>query len=145
MIDGGSVTSQYFDSASVVPSVDAIQEFTVQSNAFSAEYGQGTAIVNVSLRSGSNALHGSVYEFLRNQVLDARNFFNTTGVRPPVKQNQFGFTMGGPVVIPHLYNGKDRTFIFGDYEGTRLRRVPSTTRRSENPMRTNSTYEWTTC
>jgi len=114
MIDGGSVTSQYFDSASVVPSVDAIQEFNVQSNSFSAEYGQGTAVINVSLRSGTNRVHGSVYEFLRNQVLDARNFFNTTGVRPPVKQNQFGFTLGGPVVIPHLYRGKDRTFLFGD-------------------------------
>ncbi|HUS06875.1 MAG TPA: carboxypeptidase-like regulatory domain-containing protein, partial [Bryobacteraceae bacterium] len=79
MIDGGSVTSQYFDSASVVPSVDAIQEFNVQSNSFSAEYGQGTAIINVSLRSGTNQVHGSAYEFLRNQVLDARNFFNTTG------------------------------------------------------------------
>src|SRR4051794_26410632 len=137
MIDGGSVTSQYFDSASIVPSVDAIQEFTVQSNSFSAEYGQGTAVINVSLRSGTNQVHGSAYEFLRNQVLDARNFFNTTGVRPPVKQNQFGFTLGGPVVLPHLYHGKDRTFIFGDYEGTRLRRastfntaVPSVAMRS---------------
>jgi hypothetical protein len=123
MIDGGSVTSQYFDSASVVPSVDAIQEFNVQSNAFSAEYGQGTAVINISLRSGTNRLHGSVYEFLRNQVLDARNFFNTTGVRPAVKQNQYGFTLGGPIVIPHVYKGRDRTFFFFDYEGTRLRRA----------------------
>lgn len=123
MIDGGSVSSQYFDVASVVPSVDAIQEFSVQSNSFSAEYGQGTAIINVSLKSGTNQLHGSAYEFLRNQVLDARNFFNTTGVRPPVKQNQFGFTFGGPVVIPKVYNGRDRTFFFGDYEGTRIRRA----------------------
>ena len=123
MIDGGSVTSQYFDSASIVPSVDAIQEFTVQSNSFSAEYGQGTAVINVSLRSGTNQIHGSAYEFLRNQVLDARNFFNSTGVRPPVKQNQFGVTLGGPFTIPHLYRGRDRTFIFGDYEGTRIRRA----------------------
>lgn len=123
MVDGGSVTSQYFDVASVVPSVDAIQEFTVQSNAFAAENGQGTAIISASLRSGTNQLHGSAYEFLRNQVMDARNFFNTTGVRPPVKQNQFGFTLGGPVLLPKIYNGKDRTFIFGDYEGTRIRRA----------------------
>lgn len=100
MVDGGSVSSQYFDVASVVPSVDAIQEFTVQSNAFAAENGQGTAIISASLKSGTNQLHGSAYEFLRNQLLDARNFFNTTGVRPPVKQNQFGFTLGGPVVLP---------------------------------------------
>jgi hypothetical protein len=132
MIDGGSVSSQYFDSASVVPSVDAIQEFNVQSNAFSAEYGQGTAVINISLRSGTNQLHGSAYEFLRNQVLDARNFFNTTGVRPAVKQNQYGFTLGGPIVIPHLYSGKDRTFFFFDYEGTRLRRASTFT----NPVPT---------
>lgn len=123
MVDGGSVTSQYFDVASVVPSVDAIQEFTVQSNAFAAENGQGTAIISASLRSGTNQAHGSAYEFLRNQVMDARNFFNTTGVRPPVKQNQFGFTLGGPVLLPKIYNGKDRTFIFGDFEGTRIRRA----------------------
>jgi hypothetical protein len=139
MIDGGSVSSQYFDSASIVPSVDAIQEFNVQSNAFSAEYGQGTAVINISLRSGTNQLHGSAFEFLRNQVLDARNFFNTTGVRPAVKQNQYGFTLGGPIVIPHVYKGKDRTFFFGDYEGTRLRRastftnpVPSAAMRNGN-------------
>jgi len=123
MVDGGSVTSQYFDVASVVPSVDAIQEFSVQSNAFAAENGQGTAIISASLRSGTNQMHGSAYEFFRNQVLDARNFFNTTGVRPPVKQNQFGFTLGGPVQLPKIYEGKDRTFLFGDYEGTRIRRA----------------------
>lgn len=123
MINGGSVSSQYFDVASIVPSVDAIQEFSVQSNSFSAEYGQGTTVVNVNLRSGTNQVHGSAFEFLRNQVLDARNFFNTTGVRPAVKQNQFGVTLGGPVYLPKLYNGRDRTFIFGDYEGTRVRRA----------------------
>lgn len=127
MIDGGSVSSQYFDGATIVPSVDAIQEFSVQSNAFAAEYGQGGAVVNISLKSGTNALHGSVYEFLRNQALDARNFFDTTGVRPPLKQNQFGFTLGGPVVLPRLYNGRDRTFFFGDYEGTRIRRTSTFT------------------
>src|SRR6266849_7125021 len=139
MIDGANVSSQYFDVASIVPSVDAIQEFSVQSNAFSAEYGQGTAIINASLRTGTNQIHGSAFEFLRNQVLDARNFFNTTGVRPAVKQNQFGFTIGGPVYFPRLYNGKDRTFFFFNYEGTRVRRaqtlnnpVPSSLMRQGN-------------
>ena len=139
MVDGGGVTSQYFDVASVVPSVDAIEEFTVQSNAFAAENGQGTAIISASLKSGTNQVHGSAFEFIRNQVLDARNFFNTTGVRPPVKQNQFGFTLGGPIVVPKVYSGKDRTFLFGDYEGTRIRRaqtfntaVPSAAMRSGN-------------
>src|SRR2546425_7815479 len=90
---------------------------------FTAENGQGTAVITASLKSGTNQIHGSAFEFLRNQVLDARNFFNTTGVRPPVKQNQFGVTLGGPVYIPGIYKGKDRTFLFGDYEGTRIRRA----------------------
>lgn len=127
MIDGGIVTSQYFDGSTIVPSVDAIQEFSVQSNSFSAEYGEGAAVVNISLKSGTNELHGSAFEFLRNQVLDSRNFFDTTGVRPPLKQNQFGFTLGGPLTIPRVWRGKDRTFFFMDYEGTRLRRATTAT------------------
>jgi hypothetical protein len=127
MIDGGAVTSQYFDGATIVPSVDAIEEFSVQSNAFSAEYGQGAAVINVSLKSGTNTLRGTMYEFLRNQALDSRNFFDTTGVRPPLKQNQFGFTLGGPVLLPKLYSGRDRTFFFGAYEGTRVRRTSTFT------------------
>lgn len=120
MIDGANASSQYYDGATVVPSVDAIQEFKVQSNAFSAEFGQGSGMVNITLKSGTNELHGSAFEFVRNQIFDARNFFNTTAVRPPLRQNQFGFTLGGPVTIPRVTRGKDRTFFFGDYEGTRL-------------------------
>ncbi len=123
MIDGGSVSSQYFDVASITPSIDAIQEFSVQSNSFSAEHGQGMAIIAAALKSGTNQIHGSAYEFLRNQVLDARNFFNASSTRPPVKQNQFGFTFGGPVWLPKAYDGRDRTFFFGDYEGLRVRRA----------------------
>ncbi|MEX2264247.1 MAG: carboxypeptidase regulatory-like domain-containing protein [Bryobacteraceae bacterium] len=123
MIDGGSVSSQYFDVASITPSIDAIQEFSVQSNSFSAENGQGMAVIAVALKSGTNQLHGSAFEFLRNQVLDARNFFNTSSTRPPVKQNQFGVTFGGPVILPKLLDGRDRTFFFTDYEGTRIRRA----------------------
>jgi hypothetical protein len=111
MIDGGSVSSQYFDVASITPSIDAIQEFSVQSNSFSAEHGQGMAIVAVALKSGTNQLHGSAFEFFRNQVLDARNFFNRSSERPAVKQNQFGFTLGGPIVIPRIYSGRERTFF----------------------------------
>ena len=139
MIDGGSVSSQYFDVASITPSIDAIQEFSVQSNSFSAENGQGMAIIAVALKSGTNQLHGAAYEFFRNQVLDARNFFNASSTRPPVKQNQYGFNLGGPVWIPKVYNGRDRTFFFGDYEGTRIRRasqfntlVPTTAMRAGN-------------
>jgi hypothetical protein len=93
--------------------VDAIQEFTVLTSNYSAEYGKTSGgVVNATTRSGSNALHGSAYEFLRNSKLDAANFFER-GQRTPFKRNQFGGAIGGPIV-------KDRTFFFADYEGIRL-------------------------
>jgi hypothetical protein len=98
----------------IQPSVDAIAEFKVQTNSYSAEFGRGNgAILNAVIKSGTNQLHGDVYEFLRNEKLDARNAFEAFG-RQPYKQNQFGFTLGGPIV-------KGRTFFFGDYEGLRIR------------------------
>jgi hypothetical protein len=103
----------------IQPSVDAIQEFKVQTNAYSAEFGRGNgAIVNATIKSGTNDLHGDVYEFLRNDKLDARNFFDQT--KPEYRQNQFGVTLGGPVRLP-FYDGHNRTFFFGDYEGLRIR------------------------
>ena len=104
----------------VGPPVDAIQEFKVQTNSYSAQFGRGNgAIINVSIKQGTNQLHGDLWEFLRNDKLDARNFFDQT--RPAYQQNQFGFTLGGPVDIPHLYNGKDKTFFFGDFERLLIR------------------------
>jgi carboxypeptidase family protein/TonB-dependent receptor-like protein len=100
----------------IQPSVDAIAEFKVQTNSYSAEFGRGNgAIMNAILKSGTNNLHGDIYEFLRNEKLDARNAFDQFG-RQPYKQNQFGFTLGGPIV-------KNRTFFFGDYEGLRIRQA----------------------
>jgi len=100
----------------VRPSVDAIQEFKVMTNLFSAEYGGvGGAVVNVTLKSGTNELHGTAFEFLRNEKLDAKNFFDAPNApKPPFKRNQFGFSLGGPVK-------RNRTFFFGDYEWTRVR------------------------
>src|SRR6202790_748355 len=95
--------------------VDAIQEFSVLTSNYSTEYGRTSGgVVNAITRSGTNQFHGSVYEFLRNSALDARNFFdNANGVaKPPFRQNQFGVAVGGPI-------RKDRTFIFGDYEAIR--------------------------
>lgn len=104
------------------PSVDVIEEFKVQTNYFSAEFGNtGGAIVNMVSKSGTNELHGVGYEFHRNSVLNANDFFsNREGVPlPDFKRNLFGVTLGGPVVFPKLYNGKNRTFFFMDYEGLR--------------------------
>lgn len=106
------------------PSVEAIDQFSVDTNGFKAEFGRaGGGAVSFVSKSGTNELHGNVYEFLRNDALDANNFFNNaTGRRKPVlKQHDFGFSLGGPVWIPKLYNGKNRTFFFTALEYFRNR------------------------
>lgn len=101
--------------AGVMLGVDTIREFTVVTSAASAEYGGFTGgVVNAVTRSGTNTLHGSAFEFLRNSTLDARNFFDPGTAPPPFKRNQFGFTVGGPIA-------KDKTFFFGSYEALRDR------------------------
>ncbi len=109
----------------IQPPIDALQEFKVQSNAYSAEFGRGNgAIINAVIKSGKNTVHGSLWEFLRNDKLDARNYFDDpTKPTPPYKQNQFGGTIGGPVYLPHIYDGRNRTFFFADYEGLRIRQA----------------------
>jgi len=100
----------------IEPSVDAIAEFKVETNSYSAEFGRGNgAIMNAVIKSGTNQFHGDVYEFLRNEKLDAINAFDIFG-KQPYKQNQFGFTFGGPII-------KNKTFFFGDYEGQRIRQA----------------------
>jgi hypothetical protein len=101
----------------VQPSIEALQEFKIQTNAYSAEFGRSAgAVINATIKSGTNQIRGSAYEFLRNRALDANNFFsNLAGQQKPVRQrNQFGVAIGGPII-------KNRTFIFGDYEGLRER------------------------
>ncbi len=123
-LDGVSVTTNRSANTAEIayntPSVEAITEFTVDTNGFKAEYGQaGGGVMTFVSKSGTNDLHGSAYDFLRNDKLDARGFFPLT--RSVYKQNDFGVTLGGPVVIPKLYNGKNRTFFFLAYEGFRNR------------------------
>lgn len=113
LIDGVSSQEQGLDGVQLLPSVDAVDEFKVQSNSFAAEYGRGSAVVNATIKAGTNEYHGVVFEFLRNDKLDSRNFFSP--IRGVFKQNQFGGTMGGPIV-------KDKVFFFGNYEGSRVRR-----------------------
>ncbi len=124
LLDGIDAVDPHYLSPSIYPSVDVIQEFKLQANAYSAEFGRFAAQVNATTRSGTNELRGSLYEFLRNDVLDATSFFaNYTGLgKSPLRYNQFGATLGGPLSIPRLYRGRDRTFFFINYEGTRIRR-----------------------
>src|SRR5215467_3376350 len=99
----------------IQPSVDAIAEFKVQTNSYSAEFGRGNgAIMNAVIKSGTNQFHGDVYEFVRNDKVDGKNAFDAS--RQPYKQNQFGATLGGPII-------KNRTFFFVDYEGLRIRQA----------------------
>ena len=119
-VNGGDANDQFVNAAVVQPSPDAIAEFRVITNTFDAEYGRNSgAVVNVVTQSGSNAVHGDIYEYFRNKVLNAQGYFNT--VKPQFNQNQFGATFGGPIK-------KDRTFFFGSYEGRRIRQgTPSDT------------------
>jgi len=128
-IDNNSDTVDFLNGTNyvVLPPVDAVQEFKVQTSDFSAEFGRsGAAVLNATIKSGTNEFHGDVWEFFRNDKLDAADFFeNAHNVRKgELRQNQFGFTAGGPVYIPKLFNGKNRVFIFGDYQA--LRRVQGT-------------------
>jgi len=112
MVNGGDGNDIFVNGPAIQPSPDAIEEFRVLTNTFDAEYGRNSgSVVNVVTKSGTNSVHGDVYEFFRNKVLNTKGFFDTTV--PDYKQNQFGATLGGPIK-------KDKTFIFGSYEGDRL-------------------------
>ncbi len=114
MINGITLNNETFSSISFQPSVSAIQEFKVDNSTFSAEYGLSSgAIVNIATRSGANEFHGELFEFLRNDALDARNFFNFIATEPPpFKRNQFGGQVGGPII-------RNRAFFLFTYEGLR--------------------------
>jgi hypothetical protein len=128
-IDNNNDSVDFLNGASyaVKPPVDAIQEFKVQTSNFSAEFGRaGGAILNATIKSGTNQLHGALWEFVRNDKFDAANFFENSPQHVNTgefRQNQFGGAIGGPIAIPHVYNGKDKTFFFFDYEGTRIRQA----------------------
>lgn len=114
LIDGVEGRNMWEGTINVLPSVDAIEEFKVQENSYPAEYGLGGSVVNIALKSGTNKIHGAIFDFLRNDKLDAANYFtNLTGAqKDALRQNQFGATLGGPLK-------KDKVFLFGSYEGRR--------------------------
>ena len=145
---GGAVpTLSAQGGTSALASVDAVQEFTIQTSTYSPEYGrQPGAQIAIVTRSGSNTLHGTAFDYFRNDKLDGNSWFgNVNGLhrpalrRPALRQNDFGFTFGGPVLIPKLYNGRNKTFFFSSYEGLRLiqpvisvpSRVPLNTARQQ--------------
>src|ERR1700683_5200950 len=112
MVNGGDGNDIFVNGPAIQPSPDAIEEFRVITNTFDAEYGRNSgSVVNVVTKSGTNSVHGDFYDFLRNDALNTRGYFDNSIA--PYKQNQFGATLGGPIK-------KDSTFIFGSYEGNRL-------------------------
>ena len=122
LLDGAWDASEGWGGVIYVPSPDNVQEFKVQQNTFSAQYGWSTGnVISVVTKSGSNRLHGDVYDYLRNGALDANNYFNNlSGLpRPNSHRNQFGAAVGGPVYIPGVYKQTNKTFFFFNYEGHR--------------------------
>ena len=121
-------TDVNFNSYILLPSIDALQEFKIQSGIYSAEFGRGIGQVNVVTKSGTNDYHGTVWEFIRNNKLDALPyaFGSDTPKSSPFKWNQYGFTLGGPVQIPRLINGRNKLFFMANYEGFRLRNQKDT-------------------
>src|ERR1022692_1224805 len=129
-VNGGDANDLFVNLPTIQPTPDSIAEFRVITNTFDAEYGRNSgSVVNVITKSGTNALHGNIYEYFRNTILDAQGFLNTT--RPQLNQNQFGGALGGAIA-------RDRTFFFVSYEGRRIRQgqqgqllnVPTTAQRN---------------
>lgn len=117
-INGVDTADISLNDAAVIPSPDAIAEFRMVTSTINPEYGRNSgAILNAVIKSGTNSFHGDAFEFFRDTSLDARNFFQPTVA--PFHQNEFGGTLGGPVAIPHVYNGRNKTFFFFSYQGFR--------------------------
>src|SRR5437899_5058084 len=153
-LDGVENTDVNFNTYVILPSIDALQEFKVQTGVFPAEFGRATTQINASTKAGTNKFHGTVFEFLRNDKLDAKQYA-FAGERPKdaFKWNQYGFTVGGPVTIPGLYKGTDRLFFMSNFEGLNERRttrtvysVPSVKMRGGDlsEMRNRRLYDATT-
>src|ERR1019366_7652484 len=131
-LDGVTNTDIDFNTYILQPSVDALQEFKVQTGIYPAEFGREAGQVNVSTKPGTNEYHGTASEFLRNDKLDARDYDFSSATRSatnpsplsnPYRQNQYGYTLGGPIRIPKIFNGKNRLFFMSNYEGYKSRRV----------------------
>ena len=151
-LDGITNTDVDFNTYIVLPSVDALQEFKVQSGIYPAEFGREAGQINVSTKAGTNSYHGAVFEFLRNNTLDARSYDFLSSTRSatnpsppstPYRQNQYGFTLGGPVRIPKIFNGKNRLFFMSNFEGFKSRTTSHLDRHDHDRRRcATATSRW---
>ena len=128
LMDGLDGNDVYYNAYTVPPIIDAIEEFKIVSHTDSAEFGSVLGgVINVVTKSGTNEFHGSLWDYYRDQIFDARGYFlPITSPKTPYHQGQFGGSFGGPVRIPKLYNGKDKTFFFGAYQGFRFSELSDT-------------------
>ncbi|HEX5284443.1 MAG TPA: TonB-dependent receptor, partial [Bryocella sp.] len=129
MLDGGNNVDEYTNVNAPFPMPDVLQEFSVETSNYNAEYGQNAGgVVNIVTRSGTNAFHGDAFEYVRNRVFNAAEYFNYVGgvkTRDFLKRNQFGGTINGPIRIPFLYNGQDKSFFSFGVQATRYRNLSS--------------------
>jgi hypothetical protein len=130
LIDGVDDVDPGFGTPTITPPIDAIQDFRLMNKNYTAEYGGSAAQINVATKSGTNDFHGSVYEFLRNDAVDAVDNYAVKDpvsgrYKPVLRYNQFGAAIGGPVLVPHVINGRNKLFFFGNYEGTRSHSISS--------------------
>ena len=154
MVDGLADTDNFFASASAIPSEFSIQEIKVQTGLYSAEYGQGSGQINLAIKSGTNQWHGQAYDYIQNDMFNPKSplaeeqHLYEGGAVPkvtPFKQNQFGGTLGGPVKIPWLYNGQNKSFWFFAYDGGRRHFQPSNQTAIQVPTareRTEDFSDW---
>jgi hypothetical protein len=122
LIDGGTDTTAYYNEAAGIPGLDAVREYRVYTDAYAPEFGRTSGgMVSYALKSGTNQFHGSAFEYLRNSDMDAEGFNGDKAglLKPAFRRNQFGGTLGGPVFIPKLFNGRNKTFFFVSYDGLR--------------------------
>jgi hypothetical protein len=120
LLDGLEIKDWQHGTSMFSPSVDAIEEFQATTSNYSAAFGaESAAQINLLVKSGTNVVHGAAWEYIRNAVLNAQNFFQPSGTTAPFVRNQFGANIGGPVYLPHIYNGTNKTFFFFNYEGFR--------------------------
>ncbi len=127
-LDGIENTDLNFNSYMLLPSVDALEEFKVESGIFGAEFGRAVAQINATTKSGTNQYHGTMFEFVRNSALDSKNFFDPADKPiPPFKRNQYGMAVGGPVQIPNVVDGRNKLFFMANWEGLREKKALTST------------------
>jgi len=146
LVDGSTDTTAYYNEAAGIPGIEAVREFRVYTDAYAPEFGRTSGgVVSYAIKSGANQVHGSAFEYLRNSIPDANGFnADKAGLaKPAFRRNQFGGTLGGPVYLPKLYNGHNKTFFFVSYDGLRDSSAGSYTTTVPTPLERTGDFSQT--